>query len=777
MASTVGQLMINAALPEPLRDPRRVLDKNGVKDLLQRVAEEYPDQYREIAHKLSNIGRDAAYTTGSYSFGLKSLRQSLAARRMRLELGRTLDEIYGSSAADKVKEQKILDAVSEYQGKLPGEVLEEARQNQNPLALQAISGARGNKFNVNALLGADLLYTDHRGRPIPVPILHSYSMGLRPHEYFAGAFGARHGVLALKTATADAGAFGKQLTQAAHRLLVSQQDDDNPYDEASPRGLPVDTDDADSVGALLAHPVGGYARNTLLTPRILKELRAAGEEQILVRSPTVGGPADGGVYARDVGVRERGRLSPVGDWVGISAAAATAEPLTQAQICLSAGTLVRMADLSERAIEDVKPGELVLGADRDGQTFPVSVLQVYDNGLRDCVQTGFRPLGHDLDSTLWLVSTPDHKVLVRYQGESRVLPVEKTRGTRAIVYGSGRKYAERMPWAAPVGARDTYDLEVDHPDHLFVLANGLIVSNSAKHSGGVAGAGAGAISGFAAINRLVQVPKNFPGGAAHSQYDGRVTEVRPAPQGGFYVRVGSQDHYVRQGQSVSVKPGDDVEAGDVLSEGVPNPAEIVRHKGVGEGRRYFVHAFRQAMRDASTTHDRRNLELLARGLINHVRLTDEVGDWAPDDVVPYQNLESQWQPRPGHLVVPPSQAKGYYLERPILHYTVGTRVQPSMLAQMQKYKVPRLFVHKDPPPFEPEMIRGMASASYDPDPLVRMLGGYQEKSLLESARRGAVSDELGSSYVPALVAGENFGKTPLTKGWTPNSQPGPIQLD
>jgi hypothetical protein len=30
----------------------------------------------------------------------------------------------------------------------------------------------------------------------------------------------------------------------------------------------------------------------------------------------------------------------------------------------------------------------------------------------------------------------------------------------------------------PVGDVNTYDIEVDHPDHLFVLANGLIVSNS-----------------------------------------------------------------------------------------------------------------------------------------------------------------------------------------------------------------------------------------------------------------------------------------------------------
>lgn len=620
LKTTLGQLLINEHLPSEMRNYDRVLDKKGIKSLLQEVAEKHPEQYRDIAKRLSDVGRSAAFTTGGYSFGLGSLRQSLAARKMRLALDRELRSVYASDEPDDVKEQKILSTVGAYQKQLAKDVMDESLQDHNPLARQALSGSRGNHLNLNSLRGADLLYTDHRGRALPIPVLRSYAMGLKPYEYFAGAFGARKGVIDLKAATQDAGFFAKQLVQAAHRLLVSNNDDENPYDESSPRGFPVDTDDPDSEGALLAHPVGGYARNTVLTPKILKELKANGVDQILTRSPTVGGPSDGGVYARDVGVRERGGLAPIGDYVGIAGAQALAEPVTQAQI-------------------------------------------------------------------------------------------------------------------------------------------------SSKHSGGVAGAGAGAISGFKYINQLVQVPKVFQGGAAHAQLDGRVTDIRKAPQGGHYVKVGGEDHYVPAGASISVQRGDEVEAGDVLSDGTPNPSEIVRHKGIGEGRRYFVNAFRKALTDSNTYGNRRNIELLARGLINHVRLTDEVGDWVPDDVVPYQFLESQWKPRTGHVVVPPTQARGYYLEKPVLHYTVGTRIQNSMLPTLQKHGVTSLYVHRDPPPFEPEMVRGMANAANDPDWMTRMLGSYQKDSLLTAAHRGAVSDEAGTSFVPSLARGENFGRTGLTKGW------------
>ena len=622
LKTTLGQLMINQTLPEELRDYDRVLNKGGIKALLREVAEKYPDKYREISHKLSNVGRDVSVSTGGYSFGLSALHQSLAARKMRLELDSELNKIYADQTmTDDQKEEKIIDITSKYQKELGDQVMEESLMENNPLARQALSGSRGNKFNLNSLRGADLLYTDHKGRVLPVPVTRSYAMGLRPHEYFAGAFGARKGVIDLKAATQDAGFFAKQLVQAAHRLLVSRDDDEKEYDQSIPRGLPVDTDDYDNEGALLAHPVGPYKRNTVLTPSILKELKASGYDEILVRSPLVGGPDDGGVYARDVGVRERGVLAPVGDYVGITAAQALAEPVTQAQI-------------------------------------------------------------------------------------------------------------------------------------------------SSKHTGGIAGAaGAGAISGFKFINQLVQVPKIFQGGAAHAQLDGRVNTIKEAPQGGHYVNIEGKDHYVGADFPLTVKPGDQIEAGDVISKGTPNPAEIVKHKGIGAGRKYFVKAFRQSLTDSGTSGNRRNIELLSRGLINHVRLQEEVGDWAPEDVVPYQLLERQWKPRQGHMIVPPNQAKGYYLERPVLHYTVGTKIQPSMLKQLKQHGVDSLYVHRDPPPFQPEMIRGMASVAHDPDWMTRMLGSYQKNSLLEAARRGSVADEGGTSYVPALAYGENFGRTGLTQGW------------
>lgn len=623
LKTTLGQLLINEALPPDMRDYERVLDKKNMSNMATELAKKYPDQYRTVMKRLHDIALDSAHTTGGLSFGLKDIKQTTAARHAQLKAKLGLRAILSDkSLSDKERNLKVLQLSQKIQQQLVEDVFTEAKGLDSPLMHQVSGAGVGNKYSLNSIIGADMQYVDHKNEPIPLPVLNSYSRGLRPAEYFAGAFGARKGVIDTKTATADAGFYGKQLTQMAHRLLVTADDeeDEDVSSTAHERGFPSDVDDVDNEGALLARPVGPYKRNTVLTPKILQDIKKLGIKDILVRSPIVGGPADGGVYSKDVGYREKGRLAPRGDYVGIAAVQSLSEPVSQGQL-------------------------------------------------------------------------------------------------------------------------------------------------SSKHSGGVGGAGS--ISGFKALNALVQVPKKYPDGAAHAQRDGTVQEIRDAPQGGHYVTINGEEHYVPTDRVVSVKKGDTLEAGDVLSDGMPNPAEIVKHKGVGEGRRYFVSAMRQVMKNSGMSPHRRNIELLSRGIINHVRLTDEYGDYVSDDIVPYSTLERNWQPRPGSVAGNPSTLAGHYLEKPVLHYSIGTKIGKSALENFKKYGITNIQAHKEPPPFQSEMVRGMSNISNDPDWMTRMLGSYQEKGLLQSVHRGLSSDSAGSSYVPALAEGTNFGVTGTTSGWRP----------
>jgi hypothetical protein len=763
-------------LPEDLRDYSRVLDKSALSSLLKDVARKYPERYREISFELSQVGRRSAQEQGGFSFGARHLRKSKAAQAIQQKIKSELMGILSDgSLTDQQRTDKIVRVVGRESSAQQKAVLEEAVKENNPLGLQVLSGSRGKPMNLASLLAADMLYSDHRDEVIPIPVLRSYSQGLTPAEYWAGTYGARRGIIATKFATQEAGFLclagdtmvrmadwsvkairdikpgdmvigsdksgntfpvkvsakfengkkelwrfrfkadkkfveivatkehkaligslhrqcssngqiildvtkevlpfsacehyldspavlvtanydvatsaeqlffysdkeyvgiedtfdievdhpdhlfvlengaivsnSKQLNQAGHRLVVVDED----TDEVSPvtRGLIVDTDDMDNEGALLAQDTGPFKRNTPLTPKILKQLKRLGKDRILVRSPLVGGSPEGGVYARDVGVREKGLLPGRGEQVGLQAAQALSEPISQGQL-------------------------------------------------------------------------------------------------------------------------------------------------SAKHSGGVAGQEK-AVGGFQYINQLIQTPKKMQGGAAHSTVDGMVQRVEPAPAGGSYVIINGEKHYVNAGYELKVKKGDEVEAGDLISDGIPNPAIITKYKGVGEGRRYFVREFKKAMASSGMFGHRRNIELLARGLINHVRLTEEVGEHVQDDIIPYSTLEHTYTPREGFQALAPKKAVGKYLERPVLHYTIGTKVRPSMLKDFDEFGVTAVDVHDNPPPFESHMVRGMYQLQHDPDWLTQMYGSGLKESLLESVARGGKSEQRGSSFVPSLATGTDFGDVP-----------------
>lgn len=612
LQTTAGQLLVNELLPADMRDFGRVLDKKGVAALMRELGEKHPDKYREVSHKLGQLGWQAAYRTGGNSFGLASMLRAQSAIKRHATLNRELSQILeNDNLSDDDRDKLIISTVGAHSTPQEQEILAESLAEKNPLALQLKGAGRGNAMNLASLRGGDLLYNDHHGRVIPIPVTKSYSEGLDPAAYWANTYGARKGVFDTKFATQEAGALSKQLNQINHRLLITGQGE--LPEGLTLRGLPVDIDDDESEGSLLAHPAAGYPRNTVLSSKILHDMKKKGVTRLLVRSPAVSGAPDGGVYAADVGIRERMGLPTVGENVGLAAAQALSEPLNQAQL-------------------------------------------------------------------------------------------------------------------------------------------------SSKHSGGVASANVGnAVSGFDAINQLVQVPKTFKGGAAHAENDGQVQFIEPAPAGGNYVHIDGAKHYVGEGYKISVKPGDKVEAGDVISDGIPNPAVIVRHKGIGEGRRYFIDAFRNAFRNAGIRGNRRNIELLSRGLINHIRLTDETAGGVPDDVLPYSVFEHQYEPREGFKTTTPAGGVNKYLERPYLHYTIGTKIRPSMLKEFKQFGVESVDVHEDAPPFEPEMIRGMQNLAHDPDWMTRMLGSNLKGSLLKGVHRGATSDATGTSYVPSIAKAVDFG--------------------
>lgn len=305
-------------------------------------------------------------------------------------------------------------------------------------------------------------------------------------------------------------------------------------------------------------------------------------------------------------------------------------------------------------------------------------------------------------------------------------------------------------------------------DHVGVKASSALAERIAqgslnvKHGGQKQVGGEKVYGGFPVINQLNQVPKIFPHRATISEKDGTVEDIREAPQGGWYVTVGGEDHYVDPEQDVQVKKGDQMEAGDQMSSGILNPAEVVKHKGLGEGRKYFAERLTKAFRDSKLNVDRRNVEVVTRAIIDQVDVEEPegLGDYLPGDKISYSQLAYGYVPRSDSQVAKPTEAMGRYLEQPALHYTIGTRVTKKMAEKLAKHGVDKVVTHVNEPGFTPRMERlRTLPARLTKDWMAQMQGSNMKETLIRNVQRGAVSERHGTNPVPSLAHGVEFGES------------------
>jgi hypothetical protein len=311
-----------------------------------------------------------------------------------------------------------------------------------------------------------------------------------------------------------------------------------------------------------------------------------------------------------------------------------------------------------------------------------------------------------------------------------------------------------------IGMAPTMDIEVDHPDHLFVLANGLVVSNSGGQKGKQE-----EYSGFPVIEQLGSIPSTFQHRAGVAELDGQVTKIEPAPQGGTNIMIDDRLHYILPEMEVTSKVGDTVEAGDQLSSGILNPAEVVQYKGIGEGRRYFAERLTKAFRDSKLSVNRRNAEILSRAMINHVNVDEPegLGDHLPGDTVPYNSLAFSYVPRKDAREMKIKDAMGTYLEQPALHYSIGTRMTGKVAKELGDFGVDKVTVHPQVPGFTAEMVRLRAIPHHGTDWMGKLKGSYLQSVLMNSAQSGETSNIHGTNPIPGMAYGVEFGKSKPNK--------------
>jgi len=163
------------------------------------------------------------------------------------------------------------------------------------------------------------------GPDVPAGELMTYDLeiGHEDHMYVL-----ENGII-VENSTADAGFLTKQIVNAAHRQIV---DKEQPEPTRLPVGLPVETKDKDNIGGVLAKDAGKFKAGTILTESILEDLQDEDVEEILLHSPMTELSQDGGLSQLAVGRRSKAGFHDIGDNVGVPAAQAIGERISQGSL-------------------------------------------------------------------------------------------------------------------------------------------------------------------------------------------------------------------------------------------------------------------------------------------------------------------------------------------------------------------------------------------------------------------------------------------------------------
>lgn len=585
-----------------------------------------------------------------------------------------------------------------------------------------------------------------------------------------------NGLITSNSSTAKGGDWAKQMAQVAADMVIRKEDC------GTHNGLVLDIDDKSLKGRVLARETAGFKPGTLITRDVLAKMRKEKVKEVEARSPLTCG-VHNGLCSKCVGrFYNGGKWAKVGQHVGTEASSVTGEPITQMALCIAGYEFVTKPDGSVVRIRDIEVGQEVRAADKHGHITTAKVLNVFDQGIKQVRTFTFefiinygRPILHD-DGTMsyapttygqaTVTCTEDHKFLYADGTVAPIKDIYESGKLNKILLMEDRRLAALIEISEP-REEHCYDIEIDHPDHLFMLATGFICSNSAKHTAGMTQAKK-TYSGLGIIQQFTQSPEKFKDEGTVATVDGKVEKIEEAPQGGMYVTIKGKKHYILPGHEVEVKEGQELEAGDQLAEGLVDPEDIVKYKGLGEGRKYWAERLGKILEDSGTPSDKRNLEVLARAAIRHVRVTnqDGMGDYLPDDVIDYNALQDSYRPdEETTRQVRPKDAVGKYLQVPVLHYTIGTRITPKVAKFMQEHGHDKISVEDKAPSFVPEMIRLRTASHSNPDWMASMGTSYLTKQLNEAATEGDDTNvRQNADWRPRLAFGAGFGKTIATTG-------------
>ena len=683
--TTVGRVMFNSIIPDEIGFLNRTFGKKQLGDLVFKCFTEaglsattvFLDHLKEFGFRYA--------TQGGVSVGVDDLEVPPEKVELLKEASdhvarfqRAYDSGYISNGE---RYNKIIDTWTHANNDVADAMvrhLEQSKGGFNPVYMMMISGARGNRDQMRQLAGMRGLMakpqkklTGGIGEIIESPIRSNFLEGLTVVEYFISTHGARKGLADTALKTADAGYLTRRLVDVAQDVTISEEDCNTMLGlemSALKEGEDIVEPLADRITGNVAlesvyDPIDGeliLTANKMITEEAAEAIEGAGIQSVKIRSVLTCETKRGicrMCYGRNLATM--GSVD-IGEAVGIIAAQSIGEPGTQLTLRTFhiGGTAARIAAQNQRKskIAGVVGLERVVTVeDREGNRIIVSregkiVIKTKEGQLRSQLSVPYgatihveegvsirpgdllfswdpysEPIVSDIDGYLHFVDIVEEQTvreeLDESTGRRQMMVIEdrdkKLHPTIQIRSGESRTSDIQKEFIIPVGAQ----LMCSHGEAVRSGDQIAKISREVYKTRDITG-------GLPRVAELFEArrPKDP---AVVTEIDGVVSfgDIKRGKREVFVTpRQGQRRKYeVPVGKHMRVHQGDQVRAGDRLSEGPINPHDILQIQGPRKVQEYLLNEIQEVYRLQGVKINDKHIGVIVRQMLQKVRVVDPGG--------------------------------------------------------------------------------------------------------------------------------------------------------
>ena len=680
--TTAGRVLFNSIIPEPIGFLNQTFGKKQLGDLVfQCFTEAGLSATTEFLDHLKDVGFRYA-TMGGVSVGVDDLEvppeKSELLTAATSEVARFQNAYAAGYISNGERYNKIIDTWTHANNDVADAMvqhLERSKGGFNPVYMMMTSGARGNRDQMRQLAGMRGLMakpqkklTGGIGEIIESPIRSNFREGLSVVEYFISTHGARKGLADTALKTADAGYLTRRLVDVAQDVTIAE-DDCGTFQglemSALKEGEDIVEPLADRIAGNVAldsvyDPIDGLLileAAEMISEEAAEAIENAGIQSVKIRS-VLTCDTERGICRMCYG-RNLATMGPVdiGEAVGILAAQSIGEPGTQLTLRTFhiGGTAARIAAQNQRKskIAGVIGLERVsLVEDREGNRIITSregkiVIQTREGQVRsrlavpygaeihvsegDSIKAGdllfswdpySEPIVGDAEGFLHFEDIVEEQTVREELDEStgrRQMMVIEDRDKKlhpAIQIRSGESPTSDVvkEFIIPVGAQ----LMCAHGDPIHPGDKIAKIGREVYKTRDITG-------GLPRVAELFEArrPKDP---AIITEIDG-VVSFGPIKRGKRRVIVSPKqgprrEYDVPVGKHMRVHQGDQVRAGDRLSEGPINPHDILKIKGPRAVQEYLLNEIQEVYRLQGVKINDKHIGVIVRQMLQKVRVVD-----------------------------------------------------------------------------------------------------------------------------------------------------------